>query len=304
MSKKKSGFLGWICFFLFIWAVTATVLLLRNPGAFSAPLKKALPMDLETQTSKSVRSFENVGFLRQFLEQFFTYNSSNFRQTQTALAFSMESSLRQSRLSEIERLKDKLANKAYAQKARLLSMVQTQDHQYDAVLEVQISDSGKEQLFFMVAQVALKEVGRSLENPWGREVMTMSLQPQTSNPLADQGRQIAMSPENPLLLSFNCAVENIRLAKDSTIAAKMTTMNVSEVQLITKEALPEMGVKVGANCKDENFEIEIKSSTTSTTVFLDIDKRYAKQRSATTGQKKKNAYQKTLEDQLDFIIEE
>ena len=299
---KSTRWLWGLCILLFLWALTATGLWLKasNPNP---TISKQLSLELSTQTSKSVRSLENVSFLRQFLEQFFTYNSSNFWQTQTALAFSMEPELRQKRLSEIDRLKDKLSSKDYAQKARLLSLVQNQDGLFSAVLEVQMSDAGKESVFFMEADLALSEIPRSVENSWGREVTSLQLRPQTINPLSQNPKPISLSAENPLLLAFHCAVENIRLAKDSPLIAKMTTMNVSEIQVLTNTPLTG-NAKVGANCKDQSFEIELEPSTSQTTVFLDIGPLYEKQKPLNTGKKKKSPYQKTLEDQLDFIMEE
>lgn len=304
MKKKSSSFLRWLCFFLFVWATTATVLLIKGTDVLSPTIKKNLPLELETQTTKSVRLLENVGFLRQFLEQFFTYNSSNFWQTQTALAFSMGMELRETRLSEIERLRPKLANKEYAQKSRLLSLSQLGNSQYKAILEIQMSDTGKEHLFFIEALVTLNEVQRSVENPWGREVTALNLKTETNNPLGSKAGPALLAIESPLLLSFNCAVENIRLAKDSPIIAKMTTMNVSEIQILSQITVPEIGAKIGANCKDQSFEIELVASSTETTVFLDIGKRFLKQTPLGSAKKKKNPYQKTLEDQLDFIMEE
>ena len=218
-----------------IWAVTSTYMYLRlknNPmvvavttGMNSSPL---------SQESFQLSEMEKVTFLRQYLDRYFNYDANNFWQSQTSLSFLMAPDLRDRRIAEVRRLREKVQQKNISQKAQLLSLKSLGQNRFEAMMKVQITEEqNKTSDLTMTLQMELGKTERTLENPWGLLVQRMDFTNSSSGALSFDPA-LKIKEKTPLIVTLPCAIENIESSDEAVLQTKITTWNVSEIQLTTR----------------------------------------------------------------------
>jgi hypothetical protein len=298
-------YLGWVLFVItFVWAGVATYQYLE--------LKKN-PVILNVATSEtragegqSLGQIERVSFIRQFVERYVSFDYDNFWQGQTALSFLMTPDLREKRLNEINRVKDKIRKNAIVQKGRILSVQRTSNQDYQILAGVELSENKTLNHIDASIEMGLSAGPRSLENPWGLVVSKFKtdLQPKAKD--SHFSGIFSMTKDSPTILSFPCAVENFEIPPQFPLKVKITTFNVSEIQLYLLDAgAPATFLK--AYCRDKEFSLQLKNEKDKADLFLEVPESLGKSRQSLAAKKKKpenRPYQKTIENELGFVIDE
>ncbi|WP_246845654.1 hypothetical protein [Bdellovibrio sp. ZAP7] len=123
----------------FLWASVVSVLywqLRSNPRVIAITTDMS-GADKDRPQNFQLSEMEKVTFMRQYLDRYFTYDSNNFWQSQTSLTFLMSQNLREKRIQEVQRLRDKIQSKSLNQRSLLLSLTNTGGNQYRALLSLQ-----------------------------------------------------------------------------------------------------------------------------------------------------------------------
>ena len=301
MIKSMSHKLPWLLVIVLLgWSLTTTFFLIqRQSDHFIAP------PSTEPQQSERLQTLEKISFIRQFVDQYLTYTSSNFWQTQTALAFLMSKELREERLLEITRLKSRLEQREFGQKSQIQLVTEIGKDLYAIHVRLLISRDGKSERLNSQVKLQLTPIPRSVENPWGLQITALQFQEMTAQEI-ELPSSLAISDQRPLILSFPCSVENFSVGKDLPLQVKIVTMNVSEVQLLlTQKIAGVMDVK--AICADSIFPIQLKVAESTNSLFADMRDRPQQKKNLGKDshiKRKKGPYEKTIEDQMGFIIEE
>ena len=289
-----------------IWAVSVSVLYWRlknNPRVI------AVTTDMSGR-SESLQNFqlgemEKLTFVRQYLDRYFNYDSNNFWQSQTSLSFLMAQDLREKRIQEVQRLREKIQAKALNQRGQLLSLVQLGVDSYRALLMVQISEeANKNSELFISLNLKINNTERTLENPWGLLVTQMDFL-KSSPEKVQPADSLNIKEKTPLVITFPCAIENIESTPESTLETKITTLNVSEIQLTTKSAL-KAPVAMTAFCKDREYHFSVKSDSQETDLFrsFTLATSAVRKKDISTGKPaKKDIYEKTIENVLGIQLE-
>lgn len=149
----------------------------------------------------------------------------------------------------------------------------------------------------------LENVPRTLENPWGLEVGGMDLKTNDIAPPTDLA--LALPEKIPLLISFPCLVENVEAPTRLPVRIKITSLRTSEIQLVRRDDLTGNDA-ITALCHDRKFPLALTNARDDADLFLEIDARYGLERAGkpTAAKKKREAYQKNLEQELGFVIED
>lgn len=279
------------------WALTVSLLYWRLK---SNPRVIAITTDLNKNLQQSLQldELEKLTFLRQFLERYFQYDSNTFWQTQTSLAFLLAPDLRAQRLTEISRLKEKVQSKNISQNAQLLHIQQNTAGMYKAMLRLRLTEASSKVSDIQVhLHIQLENTERSMENPWGLAVKEMTF---LSEEPAEQVN-LALKAGKPVLITFPCALETIENPREDLLQTKITTLNVSELQLTALKDLNEE-LPFLALCKDKEFRLIVVKSTAERTSFLALQESAAQKRSS-SAIKKKDVYDKTIENVLGIKLE-
>ncbi|MBO9668197.1 MAG: hypothetical protein J7501_15455, partial [Bdellovibrio sp.] len=247
-----------------VWALIVSGLywqLKSNPRVVAITSDMAL-RDRGSQTAE-LNEMEKITFLRQYLERYFTYDSNNFWQSQTSLAFLMGPELREKRIQEVQRLREKIQSKTMNQKSQLLSLVSNGKDSYSAVLSIQISeDKGKISSIILSTVLSLTTAERTLENPWGLLVNKMDIL-LASQDQAKIASDLGVSRDTPLVITFPCAIENVESTSES-LQTKITTLNVSELQLSSKTSLS-VPIQLTAFCKEKEYHFTLSETKSHAT---------------------------------------
>ncbi len=274
-----------------------------------------------TETEAAFQDFETVAFAREFAERFTSFESESFRSTQTALSFLLDEVDRAKRLEEVERIGEKLQKKAVTQRGRIVRLARKSeaDDSFQADINVDlIEGSGATQI---KSQFALKlvfdvvRVDRTAQNPWGFLIRKLR---QTVIPdvgihktgLNSRTHSILILPGSPVLLRFPCVIENVELPKGTPIRVRLTTLDVSELQMRTGEMLSGEH-KMRAVCRDRAFNVFLHSDKKTQTEdypltslqSFSISQSNAAAMPARSRRETKSAVEKSIEEQLGFIIE-
>ncbi len=248
-----------------VWSATSTFLYLQlknNPRvvAVTTGSNSSLP-----QENFQLGEMEKITFLRQYLERYFNYDSNNFWQTQASLSFLMAPELRDKRLQEVRRLREKIQQRNMNQKAQLVTLSSKGRNTFEAVITQQIIDGQTKtsDLSFKV-DLELDTTERTLENPWGLVVKQMDIFPPSTEAIPFQNN-LKIAEKVPLILTFPCAIENIENS-DESLKTKITTFNVSEIQITTGHGLKNP-VQMKALCKDSEFSFTITAATADQDLF-------------------------------------
>lgn len=292
--------LGWILFAVsFVWAGAASYQVWRLKNS---PVVVNVSPSVAGGDARELNQMEKLSFIRQFVDRYTTFDHDNFWQSQVALSFLMAPPLREERLQEINRLKDKIQRNSTDQKGRVVS-ISIRDGVYHVVADIDLLEGKKKIPLTVDLELELQENARNLDNPWGMVVAQFKSQVQNRKAPAFQGA-IGIKQGQPLILSFPCAVENFEIPDSRKLRVKITTFNVSEIQLYSlQEDSGEMNLK--AYCRDKEYRLTAKSGAQNIDLFAEVPEGSGLARNQ--GFKKKpvsSPYQKTIENELGFVIED
>jgi hypothetical protein len=284
----KNKFWQVACVILFLYAVTLTWSywqIKQNPAV--------IRVNSDGTIDQKLTSFERVTFLKQFVQQLLSYQSNSFWQSQMSLTNFMDAELKESRKSEIIRAYDKLSKKKMEQKVDVLKISESKDGTYVTTAKISLREKNGYETLRSKIRLKLRNVERSVENPLGLLVTDMNISmtsnAQTEDPL------VHIHPSLPVYVTFPCQVENLEIPKGEAFEAKLTTLNISEVQLHrTKVSDEEATIK--ARCHDGFFNLKIAKNEQETDLWIAVPESFK--------QKAINPYSKTLEKELGFIIKE
>lgn len=284
-----------LCLTLAAWAAFATWKWRQSTGP--APRSPVF-------ADEAVADLERLTFQRQFAEQLLNYDSGSYWRNQTALAFLMATPLREQKLKELEDQADKRRQTDFRQQAQL-----TRISRRSSGFLWQGSLEGKEAsrpwLLDFAADVELRETSRTLENPWGLEVTRLRMQssPRKARP-AD--RRLFLETGKATVVSFPCLVENVSTPENAPLKIKITSLRTSEIQFVSADDLRTLDVV--AFCSDLKFPLSLarSSAENGADLFLRLAREDGSARfeKAKAARRAKESYQKTLEDELGFVIED
>lgn len=234
-------------------------------------------------TEDGFEAFESIAFAREFSEKFLTFSSYNFKSTQTAVAFLLEPEIRASRLLEIDRLREKLERREVVQKAKLVSMVQwpNEADRFQADVSVELEEGVGSTMvrsqFVTQLEFRISRTERTTQNPWGFLVSGLKYNLKSElngsgvsagpvNSLGkNEGKELAspvlsLRPGTALLVRFPCSIENVELPKGTPVRVKLTTLDISELQMKSTVAL-DGEQKLRAVCRDHVFNLRLQPHT-------------------------------------------
>lgn len=272
-------------------------------------------------------AFESIAFAREFSERFLTFGSYNFNATQTALAFLLADDARGERLSEIDRLREKIEKRDVNQRAKLLTLVQwpNEPEHFRAELLVELEEGAGESVvknqFSTKLEFRIQRAERTAQNPWGFLVSDLKYQPVeavSATPLT--ATLLSLRPETSLLVRFPCSIENVELPKGTSIRVKLTTLDISELQMTSSVPL-ESDQTLKAICRDRIFSLKIHPDAAVFSnpleprlvlKFLTMDESTSLSEATAVSKLRLNKnkspgekrIQKSIEEQLGFIVED
>lgn len=286
-----------------IWAGTVTYLYWRLKNN---PRVVAVTMDAGKESLQNMQlgEMEKMTFLRQYLERYFNYDSNNFWQSQTSLAFLMSPKLSEERIREVSRLREKIQQKNMSQAGRLLGLKQLPDGSYQTQVHLRITENSQKNDLYIQTQIRLNNTERTLENPWGLVVSSMQL---TSAPTAPDFKPLVhIGSQSPVLLTFPCAIENIENPQESELKIKITTLNISELQ-ITPAKTFKGPVSLLASCKGLEFKFDLTTEGKEKDLFVAFPESAGSVRRkeiAPSKTHKKDIYEKTIENVLGIELDQ
>lgn len=299
----------------FTLAVTATLILfdlVPRPG-FVPRGGTARP----TVRADGFEAFESIAFAREFSERFQTFESRTFKVSQVATAFLLDDENRAKRIAEIERLEEKITRGDVAQRARLMSLLKlpgVTEH-FVANLDVELAERAaglvNRSEFKTRLEFNLERVDRTAQNPWGFRVSHLEQSVISDSFPASGGTApfFYLRPGVATLVRFPCSIENVELPKGTSVRVKLTTFDISELQLKTDLPLAKEEV-VRAICRERAFNVTVapegsngeplvvlKSLTMANALPIPVS-------AGTSRKRKRTGVEKSIEEQLGFIIEE
>lgn len=279
-----------------VWAITTTILYLRlshNPRvvAVTAETGKDLAQ------SPVMGSLERSNFAKQFLERLFTFDSTNFWQTQTSLSSLMSGSLRKERTDEISRLQENIRKKNIRQSGQVLSLKAVSATSFSAVVLLNILENNQKKELYMQVSLTTESVERTLENPWGLSVVKIDFPKKSPNPLPLPST-LTLASNTPVTLAFPCALDSVKNPQEEALQLKVTTLNTSEVQLNARKPL-QGEVQLVASCNQEQeFLINLTFADSGYDLYRVLPWEAASRKIQEKKIRKKNEYERTLEKVL------
>lgn len=269
------------------------------------PRVVAVTMDAgkESLQNTQLDEMEKMTFIRQYLDRYFNYDSNNFWQSQTSLAFLMSPRLGEMRVREVSRLREKIQNKNLSQWGQLRSLKQLPEGRYEARVYLQITEGGQKNELFVALHLKLQNTERTLENPWGLLVQEMNFV-QSSPKDFEFSPRIPIQAPNPTILTFPCAIENIENPFEKNLKIKITTLNVSELQITPDEKVP-ASLSLTAICKDMEYSFELFTDK-NRDLFVAFPKEagHARKKETVPAKKRgKDVYEKTIENVLGIQLD-
>lgn len=260
------------------------------------------------------QDFEIVAFAREFAERLTSFESETFRATQTAASFLMADELRRLRLAEVERLGEKMHSRRVVQRGRLMQLTRLsgEEDRFQARVQVDlIEDDGKVQSSYDTSmRFHVRRVSRSAQNPWGflvdeleQSVVTEKLSEATRL----RERSIKITPAKSVLLRFPCVIENVEIPKGTPLRVRLTTLDISEVQILAQDVFEGEHVMT-ATCRDRAFRVKLQSANDLKEELVALkaltfdDAESLKPRSELK-KRAKSAVERSIEEQLGFVIE-
>lgn len=265
----------------------------------------------ESLQNMQLGEMEKVTFLRQYLDRYFNFDSNNFWQSQTSLTFLMSPQLGEARVREVSRLRERIQQKNLSQSGQLKWLRQNQDSSYEAQVYIQVQEGGasgegrqKKELYTSLT-LKLQNTERTLENPWGLLVQELTVNTSSPHPTVIS-KDIRVQNSATTLLTFPCAIENIENPSEQNLQIKITTLNVSELQVTPKKELTYPS-ELLAWCKDTEYHLQLIKADKERELFVAIPTILGQPRAKDTGAprpRKKDVYEKTIENVLGIKVEE
>lgn len=279
----------WALIMSLVWALISTGLYVKETR-FSKPKIES--------PSASLLADSQVGFMKRFVSQYLSYTPDSFRRNQTALAYSLVEPLRSERLKEIERFESKIQEQNLEQSAEVLQI-----NELAGVFSGAAKVVSGQKVLLTNFRIALSPAYDSMS---GSPFLIRSLDFSSLEEFkpSDANAQILiLGVGKKVVLDFPCAVENIERKKEEPLEIKITTLNVSEIQVLAKNEFPELKLK--ANCKDRSFVLTFTTSIENQTLYRMINLDSGSKIGSDIGKRpKQSVYKKTLEDELGFVIED
>jgi hypothetical protein len=262
-------------------------------------------------------AFEGIAFAREFSERFQTFDSRTFKVSQVATAFLLDDEKRAERIKEIDRLEDKIIRGDVAQRARLMTLTKLPrlDEHFVANLEIELSerksDKVNRSIYTTRLEFDLKRVDRTAQNPWGFSVthLRQSVVTESSSGGGGTAPLFYLRPGVATLVRFPCSIENVELPKGTSVRVKLTTFDISELQLKTERPLAKEEV-IRATCRDRAFNVVAAPETSDVEPLVILrtltmaNALAAPLSKGKTVKRKKTGVEKSIEEQLGFIVEE
>lgn len=278
----------------------------------SNPRVVAISMEAGKESLQNMQlgEMEKMTFLRQYLDRFYNYDSNNFWQSQTSLAFLMAPKLSEERVREVSRLREKIQQKNLSQLGQLKSLKKLDDGSYEAQTYLQIHQEAQQRgeltknELYVTSRLKLQNAERTLENPWGLLVQEMKFD--SSPRTFGFEPQIHIEAQSPTLLTFPCAIENIDNPAEKDLKIKITTLNVSELQITPSKDLS-LPISLTATCKDVEYKFELLAKDQERDLFVSFPKEAGTIRKKEAGPakvRKKDVYEKTIENVLGIQLED
>ncbi len=292
-----------------VWAAVASlgwaVALLQQPAA--------APRVLSRESS----DFERLRFIRDFTDRLYTFQSASFRSTQTALAFLLTDQQREEKLAEVDRLAEKIEKAGMAQMGRLHFLrALDADRHFEAAIRIRLRDGQAETPLMAYTRFELQPLTPSAENPWGLKVDRLS---QTVSADSGEGLKalaIELAPDGPgVTVQFPCLVENVELEKGTSLRVRLSTLDVSELEITARLAAPKQKEKERARteervrilCSDRAFQFIAKIKEKAEwprLLYLSFNLNDGVDRKTIERKPRSRAkFEKTLEEQLGFVTE-
>lgn len=298
---KKNRLLVGLCLFCFAWAMTASFFLyLEKKKDFDTPL-----LTPEASTS-GLKTIEQMNFVRRFLNQYLNYRHEEFWESQMAVAYLMTPTLRDKRILEVERLTDGISDSKISQNSVITSLFQV-GPAFAANISATLIENDKQTDFQTSVSLTLAEIPRTAENPWGLQIDSLLTGPVGQ---VDLSSPIPLALDAPLTMQFPCMVKNFEVPKQAPLIVRITSFSTSEIQMTSTSE--KMGnLKVKAYCEDRQFEFEVKAKSPTTDennssahpLWLNIPESFGQTKQMLNKKRPKASYEKSLEKQLNFIIE-
>ena len=284
------------------WAVTITALfwqLKNNPRVITVPLESG-----NASHPQSLSDVENIIFLRQFLDQYLNYTALTFWQSQTNLTQLMTSKLAEARIHELKKSKEKIVNKSVNQTGTVLKIIEISQNTFRCDVKLELHEnSEKTKVFYLSMDITLKLTERTLENPWGLLVHDIQLKSSYGQepPFTNE---IQIKTGRTSLLTFPCFIENIENPDERNVKIKITTLNISELQITPLATLAP--ISLIAICHDSEYRFALKESKNERLLFLNFPKSAGTQKVKTQfidKKKTKDVYDKTIERVLGIELD-
>lgn len=273
------------------WAVLATFQWWSMAQKLARPSSPIL--------DESVAELEKTAFLRQFVHQYLNYDETTYWKNHTALAFLMTPELRDTRLAELNSRRDRRHQASFAQKAGL-ERIQKVGGGYRAYGALEGREERQTWRLHYEMTLALREIPRTIENPWGLEIARFDLKTDKA-PMLDNDLTVALAAKGPTLFSFPCYVDQME-APTEYLQIKIISLKDSEVQFIPKKTF-DGEMNASAFCNNKKFLFKIVANAARTDAFLDVDASRAVARETSPRRKRGHeVYEKTLEQELGFIV--
>lgn len=269
------------------------------------------------ETEDGFEAFESIAFAKEFSERFQSFDSETFRNSQMAVAFLMSDEPRAQRISEIERLQEKIEKAVIKQSARLMTLTKLPGsaERFRAKLQVDLSEgSGARAVksrFFSELEFSVERTARSSQNTWGflAKELSQRVLPADSDRSMEpvQNPVLRLRPKIASLVRFPCPIENVELPKGTKVRVKLTTLDISELQMRTETSF-EGDQPIRAICRDRAFTMKLESPLIAVEEPLVVFRTLTMENSAPLAAKKrpgkKLGIEKSVEEQLGFIVEE
>ncbi len=266
--------------------------------------------------SHETSEFERLRFIRDFTDRLYTFQAASFRSTQTALAFLLADQQREEKLGEVERLASKIEKSGMSQVGRLHYLRALDGSgRYEAAIRIRLNDGRAETPLIAYTQFELKALSPSAENPWGLKIDRLTQTVNADSGDGVKGLSLDLSSGGPgVTVQFPCLVENVELEKGTSLRVRLSTFDVSELEVTSRGAAGDAHraeERVRVLCSDRAFQFVAKLRDLKDDLgwprllFLSfrmndgIDRKVLERKPPRPRAK----FEKTLEEQLGFVTE-
>lgn len=159
---------------LIAWASLATLLALRNNNKVILIGVDESGMRLVTDSKDILVQPELRQFVQTFVNNYYTYEKSNFSERVGAAADLMTQELWEREKSKVLGIKQKLENFPLSQDSELISMDLIEKNLVEAIVNIRIKSRLSSQVVKLKLTLKLSRTERSEQNPWSYEIMELS----------------------------------------------------------------------------------------------------------------------------------